>query len=123
MVGFYDRRCMLTGLSLYGIDATLVPLLRLPDGYRPVALGIAGTYDRYGAIDGIDEDANTALVRSYFLRRLGDGGFVVEDPQPLEDIQDRAYFDEAMRDYADVPAVRAALDGYARDELPAWLDD
>jgi len=64
VVGFYDRRCMLTGLSLHGIDATLVPLLRLPDGYRPVALGIAGTYDRY-----------------------------------------------------------AAFDGYARDELPAWLDD
>jgi len=244
-MGFYDRRCVLTGLSLHGIDATLVPLLRLPDGYRPVALGIAGTYDRYGAIDGIDEDANTALVLSYFLRRLGDGGFVVEDPQPLEDIQDlvfhfernglslafpdhdfepvsrldgapvdfaliaqpiwdavtsvppaasptveewfarlcadappardvysgrfdevagharqlhavdefvaahglawvppaepaqrypdqndqhygedvRAYFDEAMRDYADVPTVRAALDGYARDELPAWLHD
>jgi hypothetical protein len=35
----------------------------------------------------------------------------------------RAFFEEAMRDYADVPAVRAALDAYARDELPAWLED
>lgn len=70
MVGFYDRRCMLTGLSLHGIDATLVPLY--PDQ---------------------------------------------DDQHYGEDV--RAYFDEAMRDYADVPAVRAALDGYARDELPA----
>jgi hypothetical protein len=74
---------MLTGLSLHGIDATLVPLLRLPEGYRAVALGMAGTYDRYGAIDGIDEDANTALVLGYFLRRLGTGRLRADRPADL----------------------------------------
>ena len=41
VMGFYDCRCMLTGLALDG-DATLVMLRRAGDAYRPIALGIAG---------------------------------------------------------------------------------
>jgi hypothetical protein len=73
-MGFYDCRCMVTGLTLEG-DATLVVLRQAGDAYQPITLGIAGSYDRYGSIDGVEEDVNTGLVFSYFLDRRRDGRF------------------------------------------------
>ena len=55
-MGFYDTRCMLTGVSLHAIRATVVLVQRPGAAYRPIALGISGQYDRLGSIDGIEED-------------------------------------------------------------------
>jgi hypothetical protein len=78
-MGFFDCRCMATGVSLKGTDAALV-LLQQADGvHRPIALAITGAYDRLGAIDNIDEDDNTELVRAYFLDKLRSGEFVVDE--------------------------------------------
>jgi hypothetical protein len=77
-MGFYDERCMVTGVSLKGAGAVLVLLLQAERDYHPIALGIKGSYNRLGSIDSIAEDANTQLVLDYFLARLEDGAFVVD---------------------------------------------
>ncbi|MEV0294184.1 hypothetical protein [Nocardia sp. NPDC050710] len=78
-MGFYDCNCMITGVSLMGIDATLVVLQRRGEIYLPITLGIAGTYDRLGGVDGVREDLNTELVLRYFVDRYRDGRFFAED--------------------------------------------
>ncbi|WP_019927861.1 hypothetical protein [Nocardia sp. BMG111209] len=74
-MGYYDSNCLVTGVSLRPVDATLVVLQRVPGGYRPITLGMTGTHDRAGAIDGIEEDLNTELVVRYFRDRQRDGRF------------------------------------------------
>ncbi|MGO4648102.1 hypothetical protein AB4305_24530 [Nocardia sp. 2YAB30] len=61
------------------VDATLVVLRRINGNYLPITLGIAGTYDRYGGIDGVHEDLNTELVLRYFFDRYRDGRFFAKD--------------------------------------------
>src|SRR5262245_5127252 len=78
-MGFYDCRCMVTGVSLKGVDASLVLLNKSADQYRPFALAIRGNYNRLGSIDGIKEDANSRLVLGYFLNALGAGSFTVDE--------------------------------------------
>lgn len=78
-MGFYDCRCMITGVSLRAVDATLVVLRRIGSNYLPITLGITGTYDRYGCIDGVHEDLNTELVRRYFFDRYRDTRFFAKD--------------------------------------------
>ena len=77
-MGFYDCSCMITGVSLHD-DATLVVLRRIGQNYLPITLGIAGTYDRLGGIDGVHEDLNTELVLRYFFDRYRDGRFFAKD--------------------------------------------
>jgi hypothetical protein len=78
-MGFYDCRCMATGVSLKGSDAALVLLQRASRGYRPIALAIKGSYNRFGSIDGIKEDANAALVLKYFRERLRAGDLAIHE--------------------------------------------
>jgi hypothetical protein len=92
-VGMYDVRCLVSGLVLTG-DAMAVLLRRTVSGYQPVTLGIAGTYDHQGSIDGIVEDAGTDLVLDAFVGWIGSGRFVVDadalgvDPEPPRDIEE-----------------------------------
>src|SRR4051794_22109502 len=50
-MGFYDCRCAVTGVGLKGADAVLVLLQEDAGRYRPMALGMAGHYNRAGAVD------------------------------------------------------------------------
>jgi hypothetical protein len=121
---------MLTGLTIDD-DATLVLLLHGADGYRPIALGIRGTYDRYGSIDGIEEDGHTDLVLSYFRDRLREGRFVVDgeafdaDADSIEDLL-RCVERNNLWLIADpvVPEPAATLDGavvsFALVAQPVW---
>jgi hypothetical protein len=81
-MGFYDCRCMISGVSLKADDAVLICLLQThnsnPPEYVPVTLPMRGTYDRLGAIDEIQEDANTDLILRFFLKSLEVGEFVVD---------------------------------------------
>jgi len=77
-MGFYDCRCMISGVSLKGASALLVPLQESDGTLAPIALAIKGTYNRLGSIDGIEPDANTAAVLKFFLDRLASGEFVVD---------------------------------------------
>ncbi|MCX4094768.1 hypothetical protein [Nocardia sp. alder85J] len=78
-MGYFDTNCLVTGVSLRPVDATLVVLQRVPGAYRPITLGMTGTHDRYGAIDGIEEDLNTDLVVGYFRARQRDGRFAAPE--------------------------------------------
>jgi len=70
---------MITGVSLKGADAVLVPLQRRCGVYSPIALAIKGNYNRLGSIDGTEEDANSRLVLEFFQAELQTGSFEVEE--------------------------------------------
>lgn len=87
----WNCRCMITGISLEGAT-TAVVLRRTAYTYRPIALGISGTYDEYGGINEVRQDLNTEMVLRYFQDRLQDGRFVVDTPRysagpPFADIE------------------------------------
>ncbi|NEW37019.1 hypothetical protein GV791_31375, partial [Nocardia cyriacigeorgica] len=58
---------------------TLVVLRRVGGDYLPITLGIKGTYDRIGGIDGIHVDLNTELVLRYFVDRYREGRLFADD--------------------------------------------
>jgi hypothetical protein len=80
-MGFYDYRCMATGVSLKGSDAALVLLDEVDGRHVPIALAITGCYNRLGAIDMINEDANTDLVLAWFLDRMKAGALVIDESE------------------------------------------
>jgi len=105
-VGFFDSKCMISGVSLKGTDAAAVLLQKTADAYHPIALAIKGNYDRLGSIDGISEDANTRLVLKYFLDKLTSKEFVVDEPcwpsdrYPITDIEQLLWgFERNTNDY------------------------
>ncbi|WP_342314784.1 hypothetical protein LIX17_25435 (plasmid) [Mycobacterium avium subsp. hominissuis] len=79
-MGFYDAACLISGVSLSGVEATAVLLQRADDGrYHPIALGIHGTYDGFGCIDGVATDANTAALTAFFSHAYRQGRFIAHD--------------------------------------------
>jgi len=64
-------------------------LCRSGERYRPISLGIPGSYNRYGSIDVDTPSANTEAVLSYFRDRLRDGGLVVNGrrDESIDDIE------------------------------------
>jgi hypothetical protein len=103
-MGFYDARCMITGLSLRTLHATAVVLRRTGTGYRPVTLGIGGTYDRGGKVDGVREDSNTELVLSYFRALAGGPRLYLHDSSSRADLpwNDPANIREQLTDIEQV---------------------
>jgi hypothetical protein len=94
-MGFYDCRCMVTGVSLKGADAALVLLHQSSDQYVPMALAVKGNYNRFGSIDMIEEDANTQSVLRFFQESLRTGAFTVDEEYlrghgcfPIQTIED-----------------------------------
>jgi hypothetical protein len=71
---------MVTGVSLKGSDAALVLLLGSADARQPVACAVKGSYNRLGAINGVEEDANSRAILDFFLRKLRSRDFVVDVP-------------------------------------------
>ena len=65
-MGLYDCRCMISGVSLKNASAMLVLLQESRGALMPIALGIKGSYNRMGTIDGIEQDANTAAILKFF---------------------------------------------------------
>jgi hypothetical protein len=114
-MGFYDCRCLATGVSLKGADAALVLLQRDGDAYRPLAAALHGPYNRLGAIDNVRKDAHSRLVLNFFLDKLQSGAFVVAADSlrihgyyPIRDVEQLlACFERALNDN---PAA-AVLDG------------
>ncbi|GAA1459861.1 hypothetical protein [Williamsia maris] len=77
-MGFFDTNCMITGLPLTDSRATAVILRRTHRVDVPTSVGIHGTYDRYGTIDLIDEDAASDRVLEHFVDAARTGSFVGE---------------------------------------------
>jgi hypothetical protein len=113
-MGFYDCRCMVSGVSLKGAKAVSVLLLQSDDRYRPVALGIKGSYNRYGTIDFIEEDTNTEFILKFFHEKYRSGEFAVDPYQfspgrssPTEDIEGLLYcFERNINDGGDAQLNR-----------------
>lgn len=100
---------MITGLSLVG-DATAVVLRETGGGYEPMLQPIRGTYDRYGSIDGIEENPNTDEVLAYFKAKLDEGRFVVtESIDTIEDLL--SAFERNCLSYDGLGPASATLDG------------
>lgn len=80
-MGFYDTTCMITGVNLgTSHDAAAVLLHRISPGqYSPISLGIHGTYDGYGSLDGVAEDLNATLLTRFFSAAYRAGRFQAHD--------------------------------------------
>jgi hypothetical protein len=79
-MGFYECRCLITGISLREAKTVLVPIFPLNDGtYSPFALGIKGTYNRSGSIDSIEENIHTQLLLRYFIEKFTTGDYFIDD--------------------------------------------
>ncbi|MFD9549380.1 hypothetical protein ACFWBG_18460 [Nocardia salmonicida] len=74
-----DSNCLLTGISLRGIDVTAVVLRQHGDDYRPIAFGIRGSHNGFGGIEEVDADLNTELIARYFVAKSSDGTFAAGD--------------------------------------------
>jgi hypothetical protein len=113
-VGFFDCRCLLTGVSLKGARAAAVLLEKSGGTYHPIALALHGSYDRLGAIDGVTRDAHSDLVLSFFLGKEKAGTFAIdrdywsEDRHPITCVDDLLWGFE--RNTNDNPKT-ALLDG------------
>lgn len=86
-MGFYDCRCMITGVSVDFVGATAVVLRCTPAGYEPVTMGISGEYSGYGMLWWLTEGRNTELVYEYFARQSRSGRFTARehpDNDPVE---------------------------------------
>lgn len=135
-MGFYDCRCMISGISISGVDAATLVLLGQADGsYRPIAAGIAGDYSGYCAIECGTKDSHAIMVYAYFMDRLRDGRFVIRyshiitDGTPPTDIDNLIWHIErnflGFLEFAGLPHVRiATLDGglvvFALIAQPGW---
>ena len=80
-VGFYDTTCLITGVNLgSSVDSVVVLLHRTSAGrYCPISLGIHGTYDGYGCIDGVAPDLNSSLLTEFFSDAHRAGRFHAHD--------------------------------------------
>jgi hypothetical protein len=127
-MGFYDCRCMVTGVSLKGADAALVLLHQSSDHYVPLALAVKGNYNRLGSIDGIDEDANTQSVMRFFQESLRSGVFTVDEEYlrghgcfPIQTIEDLLQcFERNMNDGEGVAVLNGQSVVFALIARSVW---
>jgi hypothetical protein len=123
-MGLYDYRCMVSGVSLKGSDAALVLLEQAGAAFAPMALAITGNYNRLGAIDGIREDANTALVLDFFLAKLASGELVIDEGEAPEGIGDIEALLQLIERCVTMDSSAAVLNGqrllYALICRPVW---
>lgn len=78
-MGFYDSRCMITGVSLKGAWTSLVLLEPVQGVLQPVSLACTGEYNQLGSMDSIDETESTKVLFDYFAAKLKIGEFVVDE--------------------------------------------
>jgi len=77
-VGFFDIKCVLTGVSVDFVGAVLVVLRCTPSGYEPISLGIPGDYDGTGSIFPEGDDRAVELFYDYLVQQHREGRFVVK---------------------------------------------
>ena len=110
-MGFFDLRCMLTGVSVDYVGAVVVVLRCTPSGYEPISVGIPGDYDGTGSIFP-DEDRAADLLHGYLVQLHRNGRFVVES----------AVAGEAV-DFTDQYGLQGLLSYIMDSWLLAWPSD
>ncbi|MFE3545015.1 hypothetical protein ACFXK0_18810 [Nocardia sp. NPDC059177] len=131
-MGSVDSNCLLTGISLRGIDVTAVVLRRQDDTYRPITFGIKGSHDGNGGIDEVVHDRTTELIARYFAARSRDGSYAVgtvtgpagsspptdpsqryPDSYGQHDWHDaKEFLERARHDYREAPEIQTGLAAY-----------
>jgi hypothetical protein len=103
-MGFYDYRCLASGVSLKGQPTAFVILEQGGDTFVPCSVPVVGAYDRLGAIDNVIADENSArLLRAFQattaqIARI-DWEAIDLEPLPLSRFDDLARaFDRALID-------------------------
>lgn len=138
-MAYYDTTCLITGINVGGgVDTAVVLLHRTPAGqYCPISLGIHGTYDGFGCIDGVPADLNSALLTRFFSAAHRAGRFEARDHthtgdpnwfDPDIDIESLLYLVERTTTCSDLYgqpyAPGTMLDGdpvvYAMIAQPVW---
>jgi hypothetical protein len=71
-MGFFDNRCMISGLSLKSSETVLILLEKNGEDYSVISLPVTGQYNRVGAIDGIEENENTQSIEAFFAKKFND---------------------------------------------------
>ncbi|NME68586.1 hypothetical protein [Flammeovirga aprica] len=77
-MGFFDTRCMISGLSLKLSETVAVFLIQQGDILQPISLPIFGTYNRLGTIDCVEENINTVIVLNFFKSKIASGDIKVD---------------------------------------------
>lgn len=77
-MGFFDCKCMLTGVSVDYVGAVVVVLRCTTSGYEPVSLGIPGEYDGTGSIFPETSDRAVELLHGYLEQQHRTGRFVIK---------------------------------------------
>lgn len=86
-MGFFDMKCMLTGVSVDLVGTLLVVLRCTPAGYEPISLGVPGEYDGTGSIFPESDDRGVELLHGYLSEQHRNGRFVVKpavDDDPID---------------------------------------
>lgn len=65
-MGFFDQRCMISGLSLMPAETVLIFLEKKDNNFLPLSLPLFGNYNRFGAIDSIQEAQHITHLFSFF---------------------------------------------------------
>ncbi|KAB7756162.1 hypothetical protein [Mycolicibacterium mucogenicum] len=129
-MGFFDCKCMLTGVSIDFVGTMAVVLRHAPTGYEPVSLGLSGEYDGAGHLDGLRADPGTELLYDFLQGCLHSGRFVTTYGYNESDLDDSYRLDAMfglienywMEDGYQQPT--AVLDGaplvYATIAQPIW---
>ncbi|WP_418003095.1 hypothetical protein ACNO8X_24420 [Mycobacterium sp. PDNC021] len=130
-MGFFDMKCMLTGVSIDFVGTMAVVLRYAPTGYEPVSLGLSGEYDGAGHLDGLRPDRGTQLHYDFLQGCLRSGRFVTTYGYNESDLDDSYRLDAMFGlienywmgdDAYDEPT--AVLDGaplvYAAIARPIW---
>ena len=87
-MGFFDMKCMLTGVSIDFVGTMAVVLRYTPTGYEPVSLGLSGEYDGIGHLDGLRPDPGTELLYDFLQGCLRSGRFVTTYGYNESDLDD-----------------------------------
>lgn len=86
-MGFYDRRCSVSGVSLKGQRCHLVLLRQRGDRFEPIWSPVGGPYNRLGSIDVRPDVAVEVGLLRQAVRRLHAEGRLVSHWGPLQDTE------------------------------------
>ncbi len=127
-MGFYDCKCMITGVSLKGADAATVLLQHRDGESSPISFAVKGAYNRLGSIDCIEEDEHTQGLVRFFLEAEKNSDFVVHEEYlrthgtyPFETLEQLLQaFERNIRDNSRAALLHGTPVSFAMIARPIW---
>jgi hypothetical protein len=127
-MGFFDCSCRLSGVSLMAARTMLLPLHQIRGAWTPIALPIAGKYNRSGSIDSIEENDNTRWILEYFSTKGATNDFVLDEDylrdlglDPLDGIEQLlGAFERNIHDNPDAAVLNGTPVKFALFSRSVW---